>query len=94
MYAGGAATFPVDLGASMGANARLLFVSIFTMPEPAKRAAVAAVMDAVAAGVLGVGTAAGLQVHHHPLADLGRAFEAVEQGAVGKVLVDVDPALG
>ncbi|GAA1836086.1 NADPH:quinone reductase [Pseudonocardia ailaonensis] len=94
VYAGGAAAFPVDLGSSLGANARWQFVSIFTMAARAKEAAIAAVTEAVAAGVLGVGPEAGLPVHHYPLADLGRAFEAVEQGAVGKVLVDVGPELG
>lgn len=94
VYAGRAAkAFSLEIAGAMMLNARWQFVSIFAMPEAAKRAAIDALTAALGAGVLGVGRAAGLPLHHYPLAELGRAFEAVEQGAVGKVLVDVCPAL-
>ncbi|GAA1852887.1 NADPH:quinone reductase [Pseudonocardia ailaonensis] len=94
VYAGRAAnTFSLEISGPMMLNARWQFVSIFTMPPAAKRCAVDAITLALDAGVLDVGRSAGLPLHRHPLSDLGRAFEAVKQGAIGKVLVDVCPAL-
>jgi NADPH2:quinone reductase len=43
----------------------------------------------VAAGALRVGEAVGMPLHHFPLEEAAAAHDAVEAGAVGKVLIDV-----
>ena len=47
------------------------------------------VIAAVADGAFGVGEQHGLPLHHYPLERTGEAHAAVEDGAVGKVLIDV-----
>lgn len=39
-----------------------------------------------------IGEARGLPIHRHPLDQTAQAHAATENGAVGKVLVDVTPA--
>jgi NADPH2:quinone reductase len=77
---------PVTFGprAFMAPNAVLRFVLVYTMPQAAVRAAVEEVGEAVAEGVL-----TGLPVHRFGLDRIADAHDAVERGAVGKVLVDV-----
>ena len=90
MYAddGGAeVTVPVRL--QMTANARWQFVFVYTEPEPAKTAGVADVAAAVGDGAVRVGEEAGLPLHVFPLARTADAHRAVEDGVVGKVLIDV-----
>jgi NADPH2:quinone reductase len=90
MYAddGGAeVTIPVRL--QMTANARWQFVLVYTEPARAKEIAVEDVNAAVLDGAVRVGADAGLPLHVYPLADTAEAQRAVENGAVGKVLVDV-----
>jgi NADPH2:quinone reductase len=70
-------------------NARWQFVLVYTVPPEAKRAAVDDVSAALAAGALRVGEAAGLPLHRYPLERIADAHAAVENHAVGKVLVDV-----
>ena len=53
------------------------------------RAAVEDVNAAVAAGALRVGEEAGVPLHHFPLEQTAAAQDAVERGAVGKVVIDV-----
>jgi NADPH2:quinone reductase len=43
----------------------------------------------VRAGALRVGEDAGVPLHHYPLARTAAAHDAVEGGAVGKVLLDI-----
>ena len=73
----------------MTPNARWQFVLVYTMPGGAKERAVEDVSGAVDAGALRVGEEAGLPLHHYPLEQLAEAHGAVQDGAVGKVLVDV-----
>jgi NADPH2:quinone reductase len=73
----------------MQKNVSYEFVLVYTVPEAAKRQAVQDVSAAVAAGTLVVGEAAGLPLHRYPLAETGAAHDAVESGAVGKILIDV-----
>lgn len=80
------ATMPVR--ALMTVNARLQYVLLYTIPTAAKAAATGAVTDALRAGALRVGEDAGLPLHRYPLAEVGRAQQAVQDGVVGKVLVD------
>ncbi|MEU8171325.1 NADPH:quinone reductase [Microbispora hainanensis] len=70
-------------------NIRYQFVLVYTVPDAVKDAAVADVRAAVEAGALRVGEEAGLPLHHFPLERTADAHDAVEAGAVGKVLVDV-----
>ena len=55
------------------------------------QAAVEDVSEAVRAGALQVGEDAGMPLHHFPLDQTAAAHDAVEQGAVGKVLLDIAP---
>lgn len=88
----GGAQLSIDVRPSMVKNLRWQFVLLYTVGELALSQAVADISAAVAAGALPVGEAAGLPLHRFPLADTGAAHQAVEDGAVGKVLIDVTPA--
>jgi NADPH:quinone reductase len=78
------AVFPL-----MYLNARYQFVLVYTVPPAAKEQAVADVAAAVADGALPVGEEVGLPLHRFPLERTAEAHDAVEHGAVGKVLIDV-----
>lgn len=84
---GTAATLPFR--AFMGLNARIQFVLLYTVGEPALRAAAEDVTAAVTDGVLEVGEERGLPLTRFALDQAAAAHDAVEQGAVGKVLLDV-----
>lgn len=79
---------------AMSINLRYQFVLVYTVPAPAKRRAVRDVAEAVATGALGVGADAGLPLTRFPLERTADAHAAVEAGAVGKVLIDVQPPPG
>ena len=68
-------------------NLRWLGVLIYTIPREAKLAAVGAISTALADGALRGGEGAGLPWHRYPLAETAAAHDAVQSGAVGKVLV-------
>jgi NADPH2:quinone reductase len=70
-------------------NARWQFVLVYTAPREAKARAVDAVANAVQDGAIRIGEDAGLPLHHFPLAEAAKAHAAVENSAVGKVLIDV-----
>jgi NADPH:quinone reductase len=82
-----------DLGLNvrelMFRNVRYQFVLVYTVSTAAKDQAVADVSSAVADGALPVGEDAGLPLHRFPLERTADAHDAVERGAVGKVLIDV-----
>ena len=84
---GDTVALPVRQG--MVPNARWQFVLVYTMPAGAKERAVEDVAGAVYDGAVRVGEEAGLPLHHYPLERLAEAHRAVQDGAVGKVLVDV-----
>lgn len=79
--------FPVR--GAMVANLRWQGVLVYTIPEAAKTHAVGAVSAAVADGALRAGADAGLPLHRFPLERTADAHAAVQEGAVGKVLVQV-----
>ncbi|CAM5439757.1 NADPH:quinone reductase [Leifsonia shinshuensis] len=74
---------------SMQKNLRWQFVLTYTVAPAAKAAAVRAVSAAVAAGALPVGAEHGLPLTRFPLEETAKAHDAVKDGAVGKVLIDV-----
>jgi NADPH2:quinone reductase len=73
----------------MALNARLQFILLYTVGEDALRAAAEDVASAVADGALQVGEGNGLPLLRYPLEEAAAAHDAVENGAVGKVLIDV-----
>jgi len=83
-----AVTIPVR--PSMGKNLRFQFVLTYTTTAESKDAAVRAVSAAVADGALPVGAEHGLPLTRFPLSETAAAHDAVEDGIVGKVLIDVE----
>ncbi|GAA3166047.1 NADPH:quinone reductase [Blastococcus jejuensis] len=79
----------VPVRPQMVLNARWQFVLVYTVPPRAKELAVEAVAAAVADGAVRVGEEAGLPLHVFPLDRAAAAHQAVQDGVVGKVLVDV-----
>lgn len=77
---------------SMTRNVRYQFILTYTVTDEQKQNAVAGVAEALAAGALGVGEEHGLPLTRFALAETAAAHDAVEQGTVGKVLIDVAPA--
>jgi NADPH:quinone reductase len=73
----------------MRVNVRYQFVLVYTVPQQAKDDAVSDVAAAVAAGALPVGEEAGLPLIRFPLERTADAHDAVQDGAVGKVLIDI-----
>ncbi|MEV4626688.1 NADPH:quinone reductase [Micromonospora sp. NPDC049523] len=71
----------------MAPNARWQFVSVFHVPATAKTQAVQDVATAATQGGIRVGADAGLPLHFYPLAEATDAHAAVENSAVGKVLI-------
>ena len=91
MYAGtpgDSVTIPVR--SQMTVNGRWQFVLLYTVPAVAKATAVDDVTAAVAAGAVRVGEEAGLPLHRFGHEDTAAAHQAVQDGAVGKVLIVVD----
>lgn len=70
-------------------NARFQWVLLYTVGAAALRAAAEDITAALADGAFGVGEEHGLPLHHYPLERTADAHAAVEDGAVGKVLIDV-----
>ncbi len=84
--------FRLDTRANMIKNMRYQFVLLYSVGDLALREAVADVTQALNDGALPVGEDAGLPLYRFTLADAAAAHQAVEDGAVGKVLIDVAPA--
>ena len=70
-------------------NARFQWVLLYTVGQAALQRAAEDITAAVADGGFQVGEEHGLPMHHFPLEQTSDAHAAVEDGAVGKVLVDV-----
>jgi NADPH:quinone reductase len=70
-------------------NVRYQFVLLYSVGDAALRAAVEDITLALVDEALPVGEDAGLPLHRFPLADTAAAHQAVQDGAVGKVLIDV-----
>ncbi|WP_395691619.1 NADPH:quinone reductase [Nocardioides sp.] len=82
----------VPLRAAFSKNLRFQFLILYTLDPALVRAATEDVSAAMAAGALRVGEDAGLPLHHFALEQTAAAHDAVEAGAVGKVLLDIADA--
>jgi NADPH2:quinone reductase len=87
----GGDTMTVPVRSTMALNLSWHFILLYTLPPRTWFTAAAAITDALAAGAIRGGSAAGLPLHHFPLDDVAGAHLAVQNGAIGKVLVDVRP---
>ena len=85
----GGSEFKLDVRQNMIKNLRYQFVLLYTVGEAALTAAVEDITLALGDGALPVGENAGLPLHRFPLANTAQAHQAVQDGAVGKVLIDV-----
>ncbi len=85
----GGDTFEVDIRRTFGLNLRYQFLLLYTLDPALLAAAAQDVTAAVAAGALRAGEKAGLPLRHYPLEATAAAHDAVERGAVGKVLIDI-----
>jgi NADPH2:quinone reductase len=84
---------PVELDVlrTMVLNARMQFLVLYTAGPDARVAAVEDVAAAVRDGALPVGEEHGLPLVRFPIHRTADAHRAVENGTVGKVLVDIAP---
>lgn len=81
--------YEVDVRQNMGLNSRIQFVLLYSVGWEILTAAAEDINAAIADDALPVGEAAGLPLHHFPLAKTVEAHQAVESGATGKVLITV-----
>ncbi|KOG42367.1 NADPH:quinone reductase [Streptomyces decoyicus] len=89
-YSGGEGErLSVPVLTSLPANLRWQSVFVYTVPPAAKRQALTDAAAAVDAGALRVGEEAGLPLHRFALERVADAHAALEQGVVGKVLLDI-----
>jgi NADPH:quinone reductase len=75
---------PLPFWPLMHMNTTLRFVLVYTMPSPALHQAISEVGHAVREGALSA-----LPIHRYALDRIADAHDAVEHGAVGKVVVDI-----
>jgi NADPH2:quinone reductase len=87
----GGSTMELPVRPSMVPNVRWQFVLVYNAPEDWRARALEDVSAAVLDQAVHVGNEAGLPVHHYALEQAAEAHAAVENGAVGKVLIDVCP---
>ena len=81
--------FTVQIRPTFSKNLRYQFLLLYTLGQDLVAAAGEDINAAVSAGALQVGEDAGVPLHHFDLASTAAAHDAVEAGAVGKVLIDV-----
>ena len=79
----------IQLRETFSKNLRYQFLILYTLDDRFLRAAVDDIGEALRAGGLGVGEEVGVPLHHYPLDQTAAAHDAVENGAVGKVLLDI-----
>lgn len=85
----GGSEFGLHVRQNMIKNVRYQFVLLYTVGEAALTAAVEDITHALIDGALPVGEDAGLPLHRFPLESTADAHQAVEDEAVGKVLIDL-----
>ncbi|GIF42637.1 NADPH:quinone reductase [Actinoplanes xinjiangensis] len=79
----------LDVRQNMMLNTRFQFLVLYTVGRQALTAAAEDVAAAVGAGALPVGAEHGLPLVRYPLERTADAHQAVQDGTVGKVLVDI-----
>jgi NADPH2:quinone reductase len=79
----------LDVRQNMTLNTRFQFLVLYTVGEQALTAASEDVSAAIEAGALPVGAEHGLPLVRFPLERTADAHQAVQDGTVGKVLVDI-----
>ena len=79
----------LSVRATFSKNLRYQFVLLYTVDPELLAAAAEDVNAAIAAGALDVGAERGLPLHRFPLEETAAAHDAVEGGAIGKVLIEV-----
>ncbi|MBU2670349.1 NADPH:quinone reductase [Actinoplanes bogorensis] len=79
----------LDVRQNMNLNSRFQFLVLYTVGVQAITAGIEDVAAAVADGALPVGEEHGLPLVRFPLDRTGEAHQAVENGTVGKVLVEI-----
>jgi NADPH2:quinone reductase len=84
----------LDVRGHFAINARCQFLLLYTVGQDALTAAAEDITAALSDGALGVGEENGLPLTRFPLERTAEAHDAVEQGTVGKVLIDVAPDAG
>lgn len=82
-------TISVPIVASFAKNTRWQGLLLYTVGEEALAAAVEDITAALKDDALPVGEAAGLPITWFPLEDTAAAHDAVQRGAIGKVLIRV-----
>jgi NADPH2:quinone reductase len=87
----GGSAMELPVRPSMVPNARWQFVLVYNAPDNWRANALEDVAAAVLGGTVSVGEEAGLPLHHYTLEQAAQAHAAVEDRAVGKVLIDVRP---
>lgn len=87
----GGSTMELPVRPSMVPNVRWQFVLVYNAPDDWRARALDDVAAAVLDQAVRVGDEAGLPLHHYSLERAAEAHAAVENGAVGKVLIDVSP---
>jgi NADPH2:quinone reductase len=87
----GGDTVSLDVRPHMVLNTRFQFVLLYTVGDAALAAAADDITAALQAGVLPVGEEHGLPLLRFPLDRTADAHAAVEDDAVGKVLIDTTP---
>jgi NADPH2:quinone reductase len=89
IYASGNDPLMLDIRTMMKLNARIQFVYLYTVPRAAKELAIEDITRAIEDGALSAGAHRGLPLIRFSLDDTSHAHRAVEDGAIGKVLIDV-----
>ena len=79
----------LDVRRHFSLNVRYQFVLLYTVGMAAVHDAAEDINAAIADGAIPVGEAAGLPLHRFDLANTSAAHAAVEEGIIGKVLIDV-----
>ncbi|TQS42129.1 NADPH:quinone reductase [Cryptosporangium phraense] len=85
----GGSEMTLNVGGHFATNVRYQFLLLYTVGQPALDAAAEDITRAIEDGVLPVGEEHGLPILRYPLERTGDAHVAVENGAVGKVLIEV-----
>jgi NADPH2:quinone reductase len=88
----GGGEMTLDVRFHFSLNVRYQFLLLYTVGQDALTAAAEDITAALRDGALAVGEEAGLPLVRFPLEQTAAAHAAVENGAIGKVLIDVAPS--